>query len=336
MKKLFKFVQTILLIFSVIIFYNACQDESEPTQSESQVQNIILSSNYGNISDLIYIDLNTNEVLNLTNGIGKNSNPEFSPSGDQIVFSSNRDGNNEIYIYNFTEDEFRNLTNNLAQDFFPKFSPDGSKIIFQSNRDGDADCYLMNLDGSDIINISNNEVEDIYSHFHPDGTKILFESISLGSFYVYVTDLFESNPLNLTSNLHTSRKPVYSYAGDFIFFTSDGYIYKMHIDGTNKTKLTKGNSPIMTPDGSKIIYLSEVNSYDHIFSMDKSGSNINQLTSGMNNNHFQDISQNSNQIIFNSDRDGDFDIYIMNVNGTAIDMIYNSENFDSHPKFQPR
>jgi TolB protein len=102
----------------------------------------------------------------LTDSVGVDVYPKWSPDGTQIAFLSNRDGNVEIYVMNADGSDPRNLTNNPAQestqgDFF--WSLDGTQILFHSDRDGNSEVYLMNADGSNPVNLSNDPGTDFGS-----------------------------------------------------------------------------------------------------------------------------------------------------------------------------
>jgi TolB protein len=76
------------------------------------------------------------------------TNPEASPSGDQIAFMSQRDGNWEIYVVNLDGSGLRRLTRDSANDGLPAWSPDGKHVAFVSDRDGSWAIWAMQPDGS--------------------------------------------------------------------------------------------------------------------------------------------------------------------------------------------
>jgi len=64
-------------------------------------------------NDIGIVDLSggDGEFTNLTNGLGNNLSPSFSPDGTQIAFLSNRGGDYDIYIMNSNGSNVINITN---------------------------------------------------------------------------------------------------------------------------------------------------------------------------------------------------------------------------------
>jgi TolB protein len=75
--------------------------------------------NGNNTTDIYMTDLNTNNTINLTNGMGTNLDPVWSPSGDWIAFMSNRTGDWEIYLIRPDGSGLVNVTQNPASDTDP-------------------------------------------------------------------------------------------------------------------------------------------------------------------------------------------------------------------------
>lgn len=80
---------------------------------------------------------------------GNETNPESSPSGEQIAFMSRRDGNWEVYVASIDGETLRRLTQNPGNDGLPTWSPDGRHIAFVTDRDGPWAVWVMRFDGSE-------------------------------------------------------------------------------------------------------------------------------------------------------------------------------------------
>ena len=97
----------------------------------------------------------------LTDYVGTEYDPVWSPDGQSIVFVSNHTGNDEIWSMNQDGGNQRQLTyNDWPWDKHPSFSPDGTQIVFYSNRSGSRQIWVMNSDGSSQVNISSNSADE--------------------------------------------------------------------------------------------------------------------------------------------------------------------------------
>jgi TolB protein len=97
----------------------------------------------------------------LTDYVGTEYDPVWSPDGRAIAFVSNHTGNDEIWVMDAEGGNHRQLTSNGWQwDKHPSFSPDGSQIVFYSNSSGARQIWNMNADGGNQRNISSNDSED--------------------------------------------------------------------------------------------------------------------------------------------------------------------------------
>jgi len=100
------------------------------------------------------------------------------PSGDnepagKIAFISFRDVNREIYLINADGSGETNLTKDPGNDFNPDWSPDGSTIVFVSDRGDDVDLYTMDADGSDVRRLTT-QGGGLSPRWSPDGSQIAF------------------------------------------------------------------------------------------------------------------------------------------------------------------
>jgi len=75
------------------------------------------------------------EAKQLTNGIGIEASPFFSPDGKWIAFTGQYDGNTDVYVVPATGGVPRRLTWHPLPDNVAGWTPDGKQILFRSLRD---------------------------------------------------------------------------------------------------------------------------------------------------------------------------------------------------------
>jgi serine/threonine protein kinase/tetratricopeptide (TPR) repeat protein len=263
-------------------------------------------------------------VTRLTHHAANDVQPKWSPNADLIAFSTARDGKPEIYTMDSSGESLKRLTTNAADDFAPAWSPDGRKIAFTSKRDGNDEIYLMNADGSSQLNVSHNAAADSRPKWSPDGSKLVFTSNrgdQPDNFDIYVMTADGSNPMRLTNDPAFDSDPVWSPDGQRIAFASNRagsfQIFVMNADGTEQNNITHNaafnGKPAWSPDGRRIALTSnraEASNYD-VYVMDTDGNNARRLTFNAAVDDEPAWSSDGKQIIFESERDGNREIYVV-------------------------
>src|SRR6266851_7518984 len=84
--------------------------------------------------DLWIVPREGGEAKRLTNGIGLETDPIFSPDGTQIAFTGEYEGNLDVYVVPAAGGTPRRLTYHPGIDMAVGWTPDGKKILFRSDR----------------------------------------------------------------------------------------------------------------------------------------------------------------------------------------------------------
>jgi TolB protein len=221
---------------------------------------------------------------------GSDQAAAYSPDGTKIAFMNNYDGDYEICVMNADGTGIKQLTHNSAVDAYPAWSPDGTKIAFASLRDGDVDIYVMNADGSDQTNITNEDRwDDDMPHWSPDGRWIATQ-----------TNLYDGWNVVLISPDGKTRRPI-AWSPRFTQFDSWSPDGKSLIVSSNR-------------EGDYDLYRYDIPDTDPV-QWDLLEPTILSNDSAIENGAAW--SPDGKEIALSSNRDGDYDVYLMNADGSG-------------------
>ncbi len=223
-----------------------------------------------------------NRQLNIT--------PSWSPDGRAIAYTSYRSGFPDIYISNIFEGTMTTPTKGVGQNYLPVFSPDGTRIAFMSNRDGNSEIYVMNRDGSNARRLTNHPAIDVTPTWSPTGTQIAFTSERSGVPGIWVVGADGLGLRRLTFD-HSDRatwSPAPYNEIAYAARTGPGYDIKiLNLAAGEIRQITFGEgsneSPAWAPNGRHLAFTSTRAGRTHVFTVDRDGRNVRQITREGNN-----------------------------------------------------
>jgi tricorn protease len=89
---------------------------------------------FGYAGDLWIVAREGGEAKRLTNGVGLEIDPIFSPDGTQVAFTGEYEGNLDVYVIPATGGTPRRLTYHPSIDMAIGWTPDGKQVLFRSDR----------------------------------------------------------------------------------------------------------------------------------------------------------------------------------------------------------
>ncbi len=112
----------------------------------------------------------------LTDGMGDERQPAWSPDGNLILFHSYRDGGYHLWTINNDGSDLKQITFGMYDEREPQWSPDGSKIIFSSDRSGNYDIWEMSVATGEFKQLTTDPANDYNPAYASDNKQIAFVS----------------------------------------------------------------------------------------------------------------------------------------------------------------
>ncbi len=243
------------------------------------------------VKEIYIADYDSANQRRITINRNLNITPNWSPDGRSIAYTSYRKTLPDILISNIFVGTMEEPAKGVGQNFLPVFSPDGKQIAFMSNRDGNSEIYVMNRDGSGLRRLTDNPAIESTPTWSPTGTQIAFTSDRTGTPQIYVVGSDGTGLRRLTFESYADRatwSPAPYNEIAFAARTGPGYDIKILSlqDGVTR-QITFGEgtneSPAWAPNGRHMAFMSTRAGKSQIFTVDRDGKNIRQITKDGNN-----------------------------------------------------
>jgi Tol biopolymer transport system component len=226
--------------------------------------------------DIWMLNLDNDQLVQLTHGQYWNDKPKWSPDAQWIVYVSNVKGTPNIYKVSPDGRQTVPLVEDDRWNDFPAFSPDGSKLGYVSNISGNNDLWIANVDGSNPRQLTSYDGDDTSFAWLPDGQSVLFSSDRDGSSDIWRLDLRSGEKTQLTTDPGMDIYPAVSPCGQYVAFVSnrqfdpdgcddhwddrDQDIWLMTITGQHQVRITSNQKSdhcvAWSPDGTCLVYAS--------------------------------------------------------------------------------
>jgi TolB protein len=252
-----------------------------------------------------------------------------------IYFVSDRSGHKEIWGMDYDGSNQHQITHVGSISLSPRISPDGSRLAFSSLIKTGWEIMVYSIDLNRLVSFPRLGGTNLSPAWSGDGTKLAFSSSRGGEPEIYVADAGGGNLHRLTDSKGPDVSPVWNRkTNSQIAFVSGRtglpQIYTMESDGTNQQRMTDQGyavSPNWSPNG-QFLTLSWVRKYgpgepgaSDIYLMDIASKQWVQLTHDGGRNDFPSWSPDGRHIVFQSNRSGNLEIWMMLADGTKAQQL---------------
>jgi len=210
-------------------------DENGVTQAYPP-STLAFVGNTGNTWDIYSLDAE-GTLLNLSaEGDAHDYFPSFAFDSSMINFISNRGDATELGPSQVLPDgsDLRSLdilgavlqmVGEQRFDWDPKWSPNGEQLMWISVRDLNLEVYIIDLDEEftlgNATRITRHGGRDWFPQWSPDGTQIAFISDREGNENIYTVVLDEGELVQLSDSEFDDLRPSWSLEGDTILYLQD-------------------------------------------------------------------------------------------------------------------
>jgi Tol biopolymer transport system component len=280
--------------------------------------------------------------------------------GREIVFETNRAGLNpsdsdiiQLYSINSDGTGLRLLSAIPGgTQTAPSWSPDGSRLLFTATSLGfDTQIFLMNADGSGSA-----PWLDVFgaAAWSPDvglvALSVLSEDGDVMDIATVPFDHPDPNTMQVLASASSMSRPTWSPDGRRLAFVSglripdEGTFLDMEVldmsTGERETLplgLAGLDAPKWSPDGQWLLFAGALERFTprDLYLVHPSGTGLTQLTDTPDDEISPTWSPDGTRIAFSTNRDGNYEIYVMQADGTQPVRLTNHPAFDDGPAWRP-
>jgi Tol biopolymer transport system component/DNA-binding winged helix-turn-helix (wHTH) protein len=327
-----------------------------PTFSPDGTQISFNSNREGENLDVYVMNADGSNVRRLTDwSSDEESFPgSWSQDGTQLFVVSGRSGKDNIYIMNVEPFPTREIIAEASSDLrSPNYSHDGRKILFQSLAvDNMAELRILDADTGRITTVAKTQTPDAYPRLSPDGNWVAFQDrINDNGEICLIHSDGSGGVQDLTNDAARDVGASWSSDGSKLVFTSnrDGnydlfQIYVMNSDGSNQHRVYQSSGmsadPNWSPDSSRIVFANDKEDNRagnfEIFSIEPETTEAEKrLTFRQRYDISPAYSPDGDRIAFASNTDGNWEIYMMNSDGSGLIRLTRDIADDGEPSWSP-
>jgi len=149
-------------------------------------------------------------IRQLTENIGIDTSPSWSPDGTRFAFVSDRAGSPQIYVKDTGSGSVRRLTFQGRYNTQPSWSPKGDQIAYSSFAGSEINIQVIDTQGRSPIQLTRGARQNEAPSWSPDGSMIVFSSNREGAFRIYVMTAYGTDQRRLLTLPGEQTNPKWS------------------------------------------------------------------------------------------------------------------------------
>jgi Tol biopolymer transport system component len=249
------------------------------------------------------------------------------------IFTMSRDGK---YLSALAGTQYSRYAAGLA------WSPDGGCIVFPRGLDAEeAETYGHTIALETLCSDSQEGLfipGGSYGAWSPDESKFAYVLEESGELFLVVIDLSSGRVewrVGLPKSSDDRNRLSWSPTGEWIVFgqqdpVEDWGIYMIDNQGEHLKRLTDGYEPEWSPVRAEIAFIDQ----DSLCLINEDGSERRCITSG-GNDDWPSWSPDGEELVFQSARDGNGEIYRIRRDGSGLVRLTNDPEWDGRPSWKP-
>lgn len=277
-----------------------------------------------------------------------NTSPSISPQGDKIAFISDRDDYFDVYVISTIDNKITKVVGGQRTKDFEElhlltpgitWSPDGKKLALAVKSGEDDAIFITDVASGEQEKLEF-RLDGIFSvDWSAKGDKLAFVGDNAQQSDIYLYDLTTKNLTNLTDDLFSDSDPCWAPDGRTIYFVSDrreyigrrgvspkfrmakydysqSDIYSINTETMEIKRITDypgsdESSPVVSPDGTRLLYVSDRNGIGNIYERNMVTGADRPVTNSLTGVFQLSLSADGNKLSFAALNEAGFDIFVM-------------------------
>jgi len=290
--------------------------------------------------------------------IGRGIDPSWSPVDDRIIYRAEAESGWQVTIVNADGSREQVIGSNIL----PTWSPDGHLLLYAGDSGFDPahidalwidrqELFVVQADGAEPVQLTHLDLPSDSDwtdwsnpEWAPDGVRLAVGGkVGVGSF-VYSLFLVNADGSAVTVLDMAGADPRWSPDGTALLyveppphqggFPPSHLMSIMNVQSRAVTEHGHGFDPVWSPDGSRIAFVGPgPEERTTLFIMNRDGSGRVELASD--GAGLPAWSPDGTKIAFVSYRDGNPEIYVINVDGTGLVNLTGARGIDDYPVWSP-